>query len=51
MNAKTIIDELDHFRDILKSLDKLVEKYSGLLTIRDELLADADQLQYLLTFQ
>lgn len=55
LNIKTatdnnIISELDKFIKILKMFDDKLKSHTDLLNIRDEILADIDQLKYLLTF-
>lgn len=47
----TIIEELNNFIKILKLFDKAMNGQSELLNIRDELVADAEQFKYLLTFK
>lgn len=46
----TINEHLSKYIKNLKQLDKVFENYSELLNIRDELVANAEQLEYLLTF-
>ena len=50
-NDDTIIAELDKFIVVLKEYDTILVGYSELLNIRDEIVADAEQLKYLLTFK
>jgi len=47
----TIVSELDAFVRIMHKLDPIVLPHPGLQAIRDELIADASQLKYLLTFK
>lgn len=47
---KNILSELDHFADYFVNM-KYIEKYPELLAIRDVLVADAQQLKYLLLFK
>jgi hypothetical protein len=51
LDDQTITDELDLFIKTLGMFDKVINKYSELLNIRDEMVADAKQLKYLLTFK
>ena len=51
LNDKTIIGELDNFVKILKMFDKIINKCTELLNIRDEMIGNAEQLKYLLTFK
>lgn len=50
LNDNNINKELDEFISVLKSLDNLIDKKPELLNIRDEMVADAQQFKYLLTF-
>ena len=50
VDDNTIIAHLDQFINTLKQLDGRIKEIS-LLTIRDELVADAQQFKYLLTFK
>ncbi len=49
-NDTTINQEIDDFVAVLRNLDDKFGKQSELLNIRDELVGDAEQLKYLLTF-
>lgn len=49
LSDDTIIDYLSYFITHLNTIDSLTS-HNGLRAIRDELVADADQLKYLLTF-
>lgn len=51
VNDDTISTELDKFISTLKEYDEFLIKHSELLNIRDEIVADAEQLKYLLTFK
>jgi len=51
VNDSTIQKELDDFIKLLKEWDGTSLNYAELLNIRDELVADAEQLKYLLTFK
>lgn len=51
VNDTTIFDSLNQFINILKSIDNKFSNYSELLNIRDEIVADAQQLIYLLSFK
>ena len=51
VNDGTILEELNNFIKTLRMLDKVINTYSELLNIRDEMVADAEQLKYLLTFK
>jgi hypothetical protein len=51
VDDQSINNELDTYIKILKSLDNDLASYSELLNIRDELIGDAAQLKYLLTFK
>ena len=46
-----IQDCLDRFITVLNNLGKMIPENSDLLTIRDEMLADANQFKYLLKFK
>lgn len=50
---ETIRKELSEFVSILKKFDTFegISNRTDLLTIRDEMMADAEQLKYLLTFK
>lgn len=49
VNDKTIITELTNFVIVLKEYE--LSDYPELLNLRDEMMADAQQLKYLLTFK
>lgn len=51
LNDTTINDELDQFVKLLREFDGVMSKYTELLNLRDELIADAEQFKYLLTFK
>lgn len=50
-DSKSICDELDKYIELLRALDKPYSSFTELLNIRDELVGEAVQLKYLLTFQ
>lgn len=50
IDDNNIYEELDNYINILRKLDGSLKDYSELLNIRDELVADAIQLKYLLSF-
>ena len=50
INDNNIVSELDSFIDVMKSLDAPLNNYTDLLNIRDEIIGDAAQFKYLLTF-
>lgn len=47
----SVNDEIDKFVKILKVLDNQYNKFPELINIRDEIVADANQFKYLLTFK
>ncbi|ARF12235.1 hypothetical protein Klosneuvirus_4_50 [Klosneuvirus KNV1] len=49
-NDDNISKNLDGFIGILNSLTEVLSENTDLLTVRDEMLADVNQLKYLLTF-
>lgn len=49
LNDSNIFEELDAFSSILETFDKHFSN-TGLLSIRDELLTNVNQLKYLFTF-
>lgn len=51
VNDNTIQQELDDFIKLLKEWNETYLSYPELLNIRDEMVADAEQLKYLLTFE
>ena len=51
VNDKTILEELNTFIKTLRMFDKVIATYSELLNIRDEMVGDAEQFKYLLTFK
>lgn len=51
IDDNTIFTELDKFIKMLRGYDEFLSNYSELLNIRDEFIADAEQLKYLLTFK
>ncbi len=51
LNDDTVARELTIFAEVLDSLTGPIEDNSDLLAIRDEMLADVNQLQYLLRFK
>lgn len=50
-NDTSIMNELENLVDTLKKLDRPFEKYTELLNIRDEMVENAEQFIYLLTFK
>jgi hypothetical protein len=50
LNDDTIIEHLDQFIAMLKSLDAKI-KHAAFINIRDDMISDAEQLKYLLTFK
>ena len=50
-NDNNIISNLDAFIKLLESFNYILKEHSDLLAIRDEMLADVNQLKYLLTFK
>lgn len=51
IDDNTIFEELDNFINLLRQLDAYLIRNSDLLNIRDEMIGNAQQLKYLLTFQ
>lgn len=51
LNDTSINDELDQFVKTLREFDGIMKKCTELLNLRDELIADAEQFKYLLTFK
>ncbi|QKF94652.1 hypothetical protein QKU48_gp1194 [Fadolivirus algeromassiliense] len=51
LTDETITGELDNFTNLLRQLDTYMAKNTELLNIRDEMIGDAQQLKYLLTFK
>ena len=51
VDDNTIFTELDKFIKILRGYDEFLNKNTELLNIRDEIVSDAEQLKYLLTFK
>lgn len=51
VNDDTITEELANFIKILKKIDKAFSNYSEIMNIRDEIVAEAEKLNYLLTFK
>lgn len=51
LNDNTITEELDNFINLLKQLDAYLIRNSDLLNIRDEMVGNAQQLKYLLSFK
>lgn len=51
LNDETIIGELDGLINTLRLFDNLIKQYTELLNIRDEMVADAQQFKYLLSFK
>lgn len=49
-NDDNISKNLDGFNGILNSLTEVLSEHTDLLTVRDEMLADVNQLKYLLSF-
>jgi len=49
-NDDNISKNLDGFIGILDSMTGVLSEFTDLLTVRDEMLADVNQLKYLLTF-
>jgi|LakMenE18May11ns_1017448.scaffolds.fasta_scaffold9206555_2 hypothetical protein len=47
----SISQDLDKFIITLKGYSKIISNYPELLNIRDEIVADAEQFKYLLTFK
>lgn len=51
LTDETIAIELDKFIDLMRQLDAYLIRNSDLLNIRDEMVGNAQQLKYLLTFK
>ena len=51
LNDKSVDSNLKDFGSLLEGLSKPLDKHPDLLAIRDEMLADSNQLRYLLTFK
>ena len=51
LNDNTITEELENFINLLKQLDAYLIRNSDLLNIRDEMVGNAQQLKYLLSFK
>jgi hypothetical protein len=46
-----IVEAIDKFIETMRTMDNIYKKYTELLNIRDEIVGDAQQLKYLLTFK
>lgn len=51
INDENCILHVQKFIDLIRTMEKLWEKYHELVNIQDEIIGNAQQLKYLLTFQ